>query len=152
MKTTKIKSSQKHKQKENIKLPQQIHVQKIVIIFLIIIITMGCIYIIKLSKKDQTKLEPKKPLFISYPFSSTNPRHDLIKQLKTWFSKEKATTTNPPDWPGEGGKAVVVPQNMKKLAEKRFKENQFNIVASEMIALDRSIPDGRDKEFVSVIR
>jgi hypothetical protein len=43
-------------------------------------------------------------------------------------------------------KGVKIPDKMKQISEHPFKENQFNIVASEMIALDRSIPDGRDKE------
>ena len=85
----------------------------------------------------------EKPLFSSYPFSCTNPRHDFIKQVGTFFSKKPITVTNPPDWPGEGGKAVNIPVKLKKVANKRFKENQFNIVASDMIAINRSIPDSR---------
>lgn len=44
--------------------------------------------------------------------------------------------------PGELGMPVV---NLdKKLMEERFKEHEFNIMASEMISLHRSIPDTRD--------
>ncbi|CAF1312864.1 unnamed protein product, partial [Didymodactylos carnosus] len=41
------------------------------------------------------------------------------------------------------GRAVVIPSELKDEAKKRFKENQFNIVASDLIALNRSINDQR---------
>jgi hypothetical protein len=93
--------------------------------------------------KDNVKLE--KPLFTTYPFKSSNPNYDLLKQIGKWLSKKPNKVKNPPDWPGEDGKAVIIPPTMKEISEKRFKENQFNIVASEMIALDRSIQDKRAK-------
>ena len=92
------------------------------------------------NKIDQ---EYKEPLFTSYPFTCTNPQHDLIKQINKWFQKQPITTTNPPDWPGEGGSPVVLPEELKEIAEKRYAENQFNIVASEMVALNRFLPDKR---------
>jgi len=55
--------------------------------------------------------------------------------------------SNPSNWPGEGGRAVVIPNNLKDEAKKRFKENQFNIVASDLIALNRSINDQRSSKF-----
>jgi hypothetical protein len=81
----------------------------------------------------------------SYPFSCTNTKHNLFKRIRTLFkNKEKSEkVTNPPDWPGEGGEAVEIPGHLKEESERRFKENQFNIVASELIALNRSIPDNR---------
>ena len=80
----------------------------------------------------------------SYPFSCTNPKHNLFKRIKIWFKKKVTTAvTNPPEWSGEDGVAVVIPNNLKAESEKRFKENQFNIVASDLIALHRSIPDNR---------
>lgn len=51
--------------------------------------------------------------------------------------------TNPPSWPGEGGHAVVIPDNLQDESKKRFGENQFNILASDLIALNRSIRDQR---------
>ena len=56
--------------------------------------------------------------------------------------------TNPSSWPGEGGRAVVVPSQLQDEAKKRFKENQFNIVASDLMALNRSINDQRSSRFV----
>jgi hypothetical protein len=69
-----------------------------------------------------------------------------VKAIKKWFREDFSKEThNPPDWPGENGKPVVIPEKLKKEAEKRFTENQFNIVASDLIALNRTIPDQRSQ-------
>ena len=51
--------------------------------------------------------------------------------------------TNPINWPGEQGRGVEVPKQLKNLEKKRYEENQFNVVASDLIALNRYIPDNR---------
>ena len=53
---------------------------------------------------------------------------------------------NPSDWPGEEGRAVVIPDELRELEIKRFEENQFNILASDMVALNRYIPDKRNEK------
>lgn len=45
--------------------------------------------------------------------------------------------------PGEMGKAVVIPAESEKEMKELFKINQFNLMASDMIALNRSLPDYR---------
>uniref|UniRef100_H2YHB9 Glycosyltransferase 2-like domain-containing protein n=1 Tax=Ciona savignyi TaxID=51511 RepID=H2YHB9_CIOSA len=45
--------------------------------------------------------------------------------------------------PGEMGKPVVIPKEKEKEKLEKFKINQFNLMASEMIALNRSLPDVR---------
>ena len=45
--------------------------------------------------------------------------------------------------PGEMGKAVQVPKDREEEKKEKFKINQFNLVASEMIALNRSLADVR---------
>ncbi len=55
--------------------------------------------------------------------------------------------SNPSNWPGEAGRPVVIPNHLKEEAKKRFKENQFNIVASDLMALNRSIIDQRSSKF-----
>jgi hypothetical protein len=55
--------------------------------------------------------------------------------------------TNPPHWEGEAGRAVVIPLNLRQEATKRFAENQFNILASDLMALNRSIKDQRSPKF-----
>lgn len=44
---------------------------------------------------------------------------------------------------GAQGGAVQVPDELKELKDKRFKENQFNVMASEMISVNRTLPDIR---------
>lgn len=53
------------------------------------------------------------------------------------------TLTRPRDGPGEGGKPVVIPKESQEKMKEMFKINQFNLMASEMIALNRSLPDVR---------
>lgn len=67
--------------------------------------------------------------------------------IAKWFGS--GSGTNPSSWPGEGGRAVLIPANLKDEAKNRFKENQFNIVASDLMALNRSINDQRSSRFVS---
>ena len=45
--------------------------------------------------------------------------------------------------PGEMGKAVQIPKDREDEKKEKFKINQFNLVASEMIALNRSLSDVR---------
>ncbi|CAH1790273.1 unnamed protein product [Owenia fusiformis] len=60
----------------------------------------------------------------------------------------------PPNLPGEMGKAVVIPPDLQAKSKEMFKINQFNLMASEMIRLNRTLPDVRmesckHKEYVA---
>lgn len=57
-----------------------------------------------------------------------------------YFLEYKA---NPSDWPGEMGKAVIIPKEEESLKNEKFKLNQFNLLASDKIALNRSLLDVR---------
>ena len=41
------------------------------------------------------------------------------------------------------GKAVIIPKDKEAQSKEMFKINQFNLLASEMMSLNRSLPDYR---------
>ncbi|GMS89295.1 hypothetical protein PENTCL1PPCAC_11470, partial [Pristionchus entomophagus] len=47
---------------------------------------------------------------------------------------------------GEMGTAADVPSHMNEDKDRRFLENQFNVVASELISVNRSLPDYRNPQ------
>lgn len=53
--------------------------------------------------------------------------------------------------PGEMGKGVVVPPEREQEMKELFKINQFNLIASEMIALNRSLPDYRMSRLINCV-
>lgn len=75
-----------------------------------------------------------------------NDKEDFLYKVKSWFKEaSEGEHKNPDQWPGENGRGVVVPPSLKELSKKRFKENQFNILASDLMALNRSVPDQRSQ-------
>ncbi|KAI8789992.1 polypeptide N-acetylgalactosaminyltransferase 1 isoform X3 [Biomphalaria glabrata] len=51
-----------------------------------------------------------------------------------------------PMGPGDGGKPVKVPADKEEEAKETFKINQFNLVASDLMSLNRTLPDYRMEE------
>ncbi|XP_013383815.1 polypeptide N-acetylgalactosaminyltransferase 1 [Lingula anatina] len=85
---------------------------------------------------------------------NNNPREKVTtnegliqqKQKKGGFLQNlipKVFNTKPPDGPGEMGKPVIIPEDKKAESKEMFKINQFNLMASDMIALNRTLPDVR---------
>lgn len=70
-------------------------------------------------------------------FEESYPR----SKLKTWQLARVVPKNK--GMPGELGKAVQVPKSREEEKRKKFKINQFNLVASEMISLNRSLQDVR---------
>uniref|UniRef100_A0A672RVN1 Polypeptide N-acetylgalactosaminyltransferase n=1 Tax=Sinocyclocheilus grahami TaxID=75366 RepID=A0A672RVN1_SINGR len=62
--------------------------------------------------------------------------HSLLPALRAVMSRTHVA-------PGEMGKAVVIPKDEQEKMKELFKINQFNLMASDMIALNRSLPDVR---------
>lgn len=51
--------------------------------------------------------------------------------------------SNPPHWVGENGTAVEIDEDELDTKNELYKLNQFNLLASDRIALNRSLPDVR---------
>ena len=55
-----------------------------------------------------------------------------------------AAQNRPPrEGPGENGASVILTPEEKEIADKLFPAASFNVYASDKMAMDRSIPDGR---------
>lgn len=64
-----------------------------------------------------------------------------VKELHRWVPRpvvrEQAGN------PGELGRPVTIPKHQEQLMKEKFKLNQFNLLASDSISLNRSLPDVR---------
>uniref|UniRef100_A0A8C5WCE1 Polypeptide N-acetylgalactosaminyltransferase n=1 Tax=Leptobrachium leishanense TaxID=445787 RepID=A0A8C5WCE1_9ANUR len=63
--------------------------------------------------------------------------------LPTILQNSSAVISRNPEGPGELGKAVLIPKDDQDKMKELFKINQFNLMASDLIALNRSLPDVR---------
>ncbi|PAV86556.1 hypothetical protein WR25_11946 [Diploscapter pachys] len=71
----------------------------------------------------------------------------IIKTIDNWGNYPLITVPAfGPPMHGEGGTGVDVPDHLVKNKERRFVENQFNVVASELISVNRSLPDYRSSK------
>lgn len=65
------------------------------------------------------------------------PRHLLRRWVPAPVVPEQAGQ------PGEMGKPVQLPPEQESLMREKFRLNQFNLLASDSISLNRSLPDVR---------
>uniref|UniRef100_A0A3B3QKV5 Polypeptide N-acetylgalactosaminyltransferase n=1 Tax=Paramormyrops kingsleyae TaxID=1676925 RepID=A0A3B3QKV5_9TELE len=79
-------------------------------------------------------------MFILLYFSECNKCDD---KKERGLPGRDEVVQKPHDGPGEMGKPVVIPKENQEKMKELFKINQFNLMASEMIALNRSLPDVR---------
>ncbi|XP_033099064.1 polypeptide N-acetylgalactosaminyltransferase 1-like isoform X1 [Anneissia japonica] len=81
-----------------------------------------------------------------YSTAGAGPVHRGHNEESVKVNERRAFHPEPrhnPDGPGENGKAVVIPPEKEELQKEMFKINQFNLMASDMISLNRSLPDVR---------
>jgi hypothetical protein len=64
------------------------------------------------------------------------------RQLLRSWTKARVVAKNK-GMPGELGKAVAIPPDKEEEKKEKFKINQFNLMASDMISLNRSLQDVR---------
>lgn len=78
-------------------------------------------------------------------FSENKTIMGLIHQISFLFClcSVTAVISRSHEGPGEMGKAVNIPKDNQEKMKELFKINQFNLMASDMIALNRSLPDVR---------
>ena len=57
-------------------------------------------------------------------------------------------TGHKPDSPGEMGRPVVINEDRQAEMKQKFKINQFNLLATDLISANRSLPDVRMEAYV----
>ncbi|KAG9471935.1 hypothetical protein GDO78_022135 [Eleutherodactylus coqui] len=66
-----------------------------------------------------------------------------LRYISLFFVSILAVISRNQEGPGELGKAVLIPKDEQEKMKELFKINQFNLMASDLIALNRSLPDVR---------
>ncbi|UMM25549.1 hypothetical protein L5515_005324 [Caenorhabditis briggsae] len=104
--------------------------------------------------RGQRRIGPE-PLAAGPPQDSKNSQKSSERHAQQVFPVDKETAEQlrklmntqafGPGYHGQGGTGVTVPEDQKSIKEKRFLENQFNVVASEMISVNRTLPDYRSE-------
>uniref|UniRef100_A0A8C8JL23 Polypeptide N-acetylgalactosaminyltransferase n=1 Tax=Oncorhynchus tshawytscha TaxID=74940 RepID=A0A8C8JL23_ONCTS len=80
-------------------------------------------------------------VFLLLYFSECNKCDD--RKDRSMLPALRAVISRTHEGPGEMGKAVVIAKDEQEKMKELFKINQFNLMASDMIALNRSLPDVR---------
>ncbi|XP_036603866.1 polypeptide N-acetylgalactosaminyltransferase 13 [Trichosurus vulpecula] len=80
-------------------------------------------------------------VFLLQYFSECNKCDD--KKERYLLPALRAVISRNQEGPGEMGKAVRIPKDDQEKMKELFKINQFNLMASDLIALNRSLPDVR---------
>ncbi|XP_076095035.1 polypeptide N-acetylgalactosaminyltransferase 13-like isoform X3 [Mytilus galloprovincialis] len=99
------------------------------------------------NNKDNTKQHKKEEKGFFEKILPKKPEIKSFEARSIWISplpeKKQHILRRNPTGPGEMGKAVVIPQDKQAESKEKFKINQFNLLASDMMSLNRSLPDYR---------
>jgi hypothetical protein len=81
-------------------------------------------------------------------YYAQTPHDNSAEELRLFRLKRYLDyQTRPPRvGPGENGEPVTLAPEEQKIADEKWKNASFNVVASDKIALDRAIPDTRREE------
>lgn len=113
--------------------------------------------VVPLSRTDVEKVEELNPVnahaLIKEPEKGIRRTYHAY-QLRRW--QPAPTVPEKYGKPGEMGKAVNIPADQQELMKEKFKLNQFNLLASDIISLNRSLSDIRqegckDKHYPSML-
>ncbi|RMC18890.1 hypothetical protein DUI87_04787 [Hirundo rustica rustica] len=80
-------------------------------------------------------------VFLLLYFSECNKCQD--SKERSLLPALRAVISRSQEGPGEMGRAVLIPREEQEKMKELFKINQFNLLASDRIALNRSLPDVR---------
>ncbi|XP_050832952.1 polypeptide N-acetylgalactosaminyltransferase 13 [Serinus canaria] len=80
-------------------------------------------------------------VFLLLYFSECNKCDD--SKERSLLPALRAVISRSQEGPGEMGRAVLIPKEEQEKMKELFKINQFNLLASDRIALNRSLPDVR---------
>ncbi|XP_072331415.1 polypeptide N-acetylgalactosaminyltransferase 13 isoform X1 [Scyliorhinus torazame] len=80
-------------------------------------------------------------VFLLLSFSECNKCDD--KKDRSLLPALRAVISRAQEGPGEMGRAVLIPKEDQEKMRDLFKINQFNLMASDMIAFNRTLPDVR---------
>ncbi|KAJ0051035.1 hypothetical protein NL108_012293, partial [Boleophthalmus pectinirostris] len=96
---------------------------------------------------DQNQNQVMQQQYVTFkPHSQAYNNPVLKKGILGNFEPSEPEPPGVPDGPGEGAKPFVLGPEYKEAVQASIKEFGFNMVASDMISLDRSISDIRHEE------
>lgn len=110
------------------------------------------ITVVVILHKDQSLADLNAALYYRYaseePFFNGRPRN--VDRIRIdWHDYAHIEYESKREGPGEHGKPLKLEKLEDiKLNEKLFKENGYSAVVSDMIALNRSVPDARHVQWV----
>uniref|UniRef100_A0A8I5NWR4 Polypeptide N-acetylgalactosaminyltransferase n=1 Tax=Papio anubis TaxID=9555 RepID=A0A8I5NWR4_PAPAN len=91
----------------------------------------------------QSNLAAQMHPLIFLPAATPNLTTICTKKQHLHKNHKSAVISRNQEGPGEMGKAVLIPKDDQEKMKELFKINQFNLMASDLIALNRSLPDVR---------